>query len=101
MIIGLHSNLRTVNVSCDVLVLEMLVLHVGCVRYFQHINGVNGVIFGFLKSFLVLLECSFFVCEFCPTLVRYGKVFSFIYGKMFKVLNKFRSNEAMLWCFAP
>ena len=24
----------------------------------------------FLKSFLVPLECSFFVCEFCPTLIR-------------------------------
>ena len=59
------------------------------------------VFFDFLKSFLVPLECSFFVCGFCPTLVRYENVVFFIYGKIFKVLNKFGSNEAMLWCFAP
>ena len=44
---------------------------------------------GVLKSFLVLLEYSFFVCDFCPILVRYENVIFFIYGKMFKVLNKF------------
>ena len=43
--------------------------------------------FGFLKSFFVPLECSFFLSGFCPTLVRYGEVVLFIYRKIFKVLN--------------
>ena len=66
-----------------------------------YVLEIKGASFEFFEKLPCFFRMLIFVCGFCPTLVRYEKVVSFIKGKMFEVLNIFGSKGAMLWCFAP